>query len=181
MADCVIFVEGTSNTTNSNLCVSLGKLLGKAKRPQPDIKMANDMAGAIKKFLYEIDYNNSAYKKVLLLIDLDGPESTRAAWLARHKLTPYQNHVFFMVQEMEAWFLAQPDVLNVYYPKLQHDLAGRSPMTIAKPSSELAKRTKHSSKGTYAKVRDGALLLPMLDLAQLQADFPDVYRLVAEL
>ncbi len=181
MADCVIFAEGARNTTNGNLRASFGKLLGQAQRPMPDIKMSNDMAETIKKFLSETNNRNSSYKKVLLLIDLDGPEATRADWLATHELTQYKQHIFFMVQEMEAWFLAQPNVLDVYYPRLKHDLSGRPPMAIAKPSDELVKRTKNSSKGTYAKVRDGAQLLMKLNLLQLQADFPDVARLVAAL
>ena len=181
MANCVIFVEGARNTINGNLRTSFGKLFMQAERPNPDVNMSNDMAEAIKKFLVETNNRTSSYKKVFLLIDLDGPEATRADWLAKHKLTQYQEHVFFMVQEMEAWFLAQPAVLEVYYPRLKHDLIGRSPMAIAKPSDELAERTKNSSKGKYAKVRDGAQLLMKLDLRQLQADFPDVARLIAAL
>jgi len=182
MADCVIFIEGTSNIANGNLRVSFGKLLGQAQRPGPDIKMSNDTAGTIKKFISAINDHNSSRKRVFLLIDLDGPEETRSTWLAKHKLTQYHEQIFFMVQEMEAWFLAQSKVLGMYYPKLIHNLAGRSPMAIAKPSDELVKRTKnYPGRGTYAKVRDGAQLLQMLDLAQLQADFPDVARLVAAL
>lgn len=182
MAKCVIFAEGTSNTTNGNLRTAFGKLFGQAQRLNPEIKMSNDKSGTIKRFLSEINDPNSAYKKVLLLIDLDGPEATRSAWLAEHKLTQYQEQIFFMVQEMEAWFIAQSKVLKEYYPSRKHELLGKSATAIAKPSNELAKRTKnYPVKGTYAKVRDGAQLLIKLDLPKLQADFPDVARLIAAL
>lgn len=183
MAKCVLLIEGSSNTNNGNLRGGFGKLLRQAGRPMPKIEMLNDLAGAIKKFKQEAEKATLNTDRVLLLVDLDGPAEARDEWLAKHDLLRHREQVFCMIQEMEAWFLSQPDILHDFYrPPLPHALPKTAPARIPHPAQKLEECTKrHHLKGTYHKTGHGALLLELLNLGRLQADFPDVARLVAAL
>jgi hypothetical protein len=186
MAGCILFVEGGSNTANGNLRQGFQKLLEQEKRlhgKMPRIEMSDSTAMAVKKFKSERDNPRSIYDSSLLLVDLDGPEEIREAWLTQHDLLPHREQVFFMVQEMEAWFLSQPDALHAFYrPPLPHALPKAAPARVPHPAQALAHCTKdHRPKGTYHKTGHGAQLLELLSLTKLQADFSDVARLVAAL
>lgn len=183
MAKCVLFVEGSQNTNNGDLRNGFGKLLAQAGRPMPQIIMSDDTAGAVRKFRLEVEKTNSRFQQVLLLVDLDGPEEARETWLTAQELLSHREQVFFMVQKMEAWFLAQPDVLHEFYaPKLPHTLPGAPPARVPHPDRELVRCTRgHPKKGTYHKTAHGARLLALLRLPDLQRAFPDVARLAAAL
>lgn len=183
MAECVIFVEGSRKTDNGDLRNGFGRLLGQANlRQKPLIVMCNDTNGAIRKFQQETTKFNSAFQRVLLLVDLDGPEHTRTDWLAAKSLVSHQASIFFMVQKMEAWFLAQPDLLHEFYqPKLTHALPATAAALVPHPERVLERCTTDTRKGRYHKTGHGARLLALLRLAELQATFPDVARLMAAL
>ncbi|MDO7873534.1 DUF4276 family protein [Hymenobacter sp. ASUV-10] len=184
MARCVIFMEGSRHTDNGDLRIGFGQLLRQAGlRQQPLIVMCDDTANAIRKFEQETDKSHSAFERILLLVDLDGPSASRTAWLAAKKLTSHADHIFFMVQKMEAWFLAQPKLLADFYkPKLTHALPRTAPEQVLHPDRELEKCTKgHEKKGSYHKTKHGARLLADSHLPTLQATFPDVARLLAAL
>lgn len=184
MAACVVFVEGSRSTDNGDLRNGFGRLLRQANlRQMPLVVMCDDTHGAIRKFEQETGNPKSRFQRVLLLVDLDGPDATRTAWLSGHKLTDHADQVFFMVQKMEAWFLSQPDMLHVFYqPRLAHALPSTPPAQVVHPDRVL----KHCTgtlprKGPYHKTGHGARLLELLDLAKLKADFPDVANLLAAL
>ena len=183
MAECVIFVEGSRKTDNGDLRNGFGRLLRQANlRQMPQIIMCDDTHGAIRKFEQEKTKANSAFQRVLLLVDLDGPSATRAAWLATHDLTAHAAHIFFMVQKMEAWFLAQPAMVHEFYrPKLAHALPKAAPEQVQHPDRVLENCTIGTRKGRYHKTGHGALLLAQLQLADLQATFSDVARLLQAL
>lgn len=186
MAECILFVEGAPSVENGNLRFGFQKLLQQAdklNRRMPEIEMSRDTAGAVRKFRLEMQNPASRFQRVLLLVDLDGADDTRGAWLAQYDLTKYHEQVFFMVQKMEAWFLAQPAVLHEFYaPKMPHALPKTAPPYVSHPDRELVRCTKdHPKKGTYHKTAHGARLLAKLRLTDLQASFPDVERLIAAL
>ena len=183
MAECVIFVEGSRKTDNGDLRNGFGRLLRQANLHQmPLIVMCDDTHGAIRKFQQETAKINSAFRRVLLLVDLDGPSASRASWLATHGLTPYEARIFFMVQKMEAWFLAQPAMVHDFYrPKLAHALPKAAPEQVPHPDRVLEHCTTGTRKGRYHKTGHGALLLGNLQLADLQAAFSDVARLLEAL
>ena len=87
--------------------------------------------------------------------------------------------IFFMVQEMEAWFLSQPNVLDDFY---NHNISikiRRNPAEIENPSDKLFELTKNlPKKDPYHKVRHGVALLKLLDLNELMKTFHDVKRLI---
>lgn len=183
MAECVLFVEGSRNTDNGDLRNGFSKLLQQANlRRMPQIIMCNDTAGAIRKFQQETDNPRSRFQRILLLVDLDGPDATRTAWLAAKALTAHRDRIFFMVQKMEAWFLAQPSVVhNFYSPNLPHALPATAAGLMQHPDQVLEHCTMGTRKGRYHKTGHGARLLAQLRLPELQTVFPDVARLVAAL
>lgn len=183
MAECVIFVEGSRHTDNGDLRNGFGRLLRQANpRRMPLIVMCDDVHGAIRKFRLETAKTTSAFQRILLLVDLDGPSASRSEWLAAAGLVKQDADIFFMVQKMEAWFLAQPTVIQDFYrPKLAHALPKTAPEQVQHPDRILARCTAGSRKGTYHKTGHGALLLAQLQLADLQVTFPDVARLIAAL
>ena len=183
MADCVLFVEGSRKTDNGDLRNGFGRLLRQANpRQMPLIVMCDDTDGAIRKFQQETGNPKSAFRRVLLLVDLDGPEATRAAWLAAKKLVAHEDQVFFMVQKMEAWFLAQPGILHEFYqPRLAHALPAAAPTHVPHPDRALEYCTTGTRKGRYHKTGHGARLLALLQLPELQKAFPDVSRLLTAL
>ena len=183
MADCVLFVEGSQKTDNGDLRNGFGRLLRQANpRQMPLIVMCDDTDGAIRKFQQETANPKSAFRRVLLLVDLDGPNATRAAWLVSKKLVAHEEQVFFMVQKMEAWFLAQPAMLHEFYqPKLAHALPAAAPEHVPHPDRALEYCTTGTRKGRYHKTGHGARLLALSQLPALQKEFSDISRLLTAL
>lgn len=183
MAKCVVFIEGSRRTDNGDLRGGFGRLLQQANLPaMPQLVMCDDTDGAIRKFRLETEKPASAFERVLLLVDLDGASDTRTEWLANKGLTAQSDHIFFMVQKMEAWFLAQPAVVEAFYqPKLTHALPGTAAHLVRHPDQVLERCTTSTRKGRYHKTGHGARLLALLHLGQLQAAFPDVAALVQKL
>ncbi len=104
----------------------------------------------------------------------------RAAEIQRLSLSKYEKDIFFMVQEMEAWFISQPNILKeLWREELFAKFENKKPMQIAKPARKLYDCTKKSKrKGGYGKISDGVLLLEKLEASQLEQDFPDFKKLV---
>ena len=145
-------------------------------------------ANAFKKYAL-IDTNTS------LLIDLDGSKSIKQQRLKELEIEGSANCVFFMVQEMEAWILSQPDIIEKCYnerfmrakagvslKELEPDLFTGHPDQIKKPSaklkvllsryySEMKGRTKKKKK--YGKLKDAPFLIEHLDMSRLIETFED--------
>lgn len=91
-----------------------------------------------------------------------------------------------MVQMMEAWFLADPEALAVYYGQRfgAQALPGRGNVEqIAKADVErsLKEATRKTQKGEYHKIRHGAELLARIDPAKVRKRAPHCERLLATL
>jgi len=124
----------------------------------------------------------------LLLIDSDVPDNEKEANRIERKLEP-QEAIFFMVQEMEAWFFSQPEILDEYYGETEESIAvkiTKNPKEYTKPSNELneilkAHYPEKKRRKLYKKMRDDAELMQLLDLSKLKQDFDDVHRLITTL
>jgi hypothetical protein len=171
----VLYIEGTTDDTNGDLRQGFSHLLSqKLEGNMPRIKMADGKSQAIAKFKKPFPGDNP-----LLIIDSDQPDSYRSAFLESENLVKQSVKVFFMVQEMEAWFLSQPDILDEFYNHKISQKIRRAPMEIENPSDELIKLTKNiPKKEHYHKVRHGVELLKMLNLGHLMNNFADVNNLV---
>lgn len=148
----------------------------------PVLKMMGGKDKAIDKFreLVRVDKRN------LLLIDLDESEPS-TNFLRAKNLDKIESHIYFMIQELEAWFISQPAVLDTFYGNARNStlpskrLTNRKASEIPDPKEELKKATKGHAKGTYDEIRHGTRLLPMLDTEKLKKEFPDVDKLFLKL
>ncbi len=169
-----LIIEGGSDTRNGELRRGFYQLLSKEVEDGliPRIQMGDSKKESIKKFL-------SSKNSVSLLIDLDHKESFRMQDIDEHNLQSKQEHVFYMIQEMEAWFLSQPDLLTSFYKDIDwEDFKDTNVCEISKPSETLQERTRRSSSRKYHKIKHAVELLPQLDTKRLAVDFPDFKKLI---
>ena len=180
----ILFIEGVSDSPNGNLRQGFEKLLSKKLTGKmPKINMGGSKNRVRDQFL-----NNRLDGIPLLLVDLDANEDQRELDLEKNKLTNYRDSIFFMVQEMESWFLSQPDMLDEYYgptktnKKISDSIPKRIPADIPNPKELLKKATKDLNKGeVYHEVKHAVDLLLRLDASKLENDFPDFKRLIEQL
>lgn len=190
MVDIRIVIEGgiiphendsVATINNSEkLRESFHKLLSQIINPASFnliIEMKGGIAQAAKSFSsYAI--NN---KKTSLLIDLDGGKSTKPQKLINLHIDNFAENVFFMIQEMEAWILSQPEAIEKAYKdryfrknvsvkivEAEHKLFKVHPEEIIKPSDklkvllgkyyiEMKGNVKKNKK--YGKLKDAPLLI----------------------
>ena len=174
----MLFIEGTSDTSNGVLSQGFYKLLKKKlEGKMPKINMADGKNQAIKKFK-----NNKVSKKGYLLIDLDTVEQNKESEITNNSLTTYKEYSFFMIQEMESWFLSQPTILDHFYGKrISNSIPSKHAKDIPDPATFLERITKDTQKGKYHKVNHGTALLELLDATKLTADFDDFADLVKKI
>ncbi len=87
-----------------------------------------------------------------------------------------------MIQEMEAWFISQPQILDKYYQtNLSSKLPKTSPKSINKPVLLLENLTKNTKKGKYHKIKHGTALLEMLNANTLQQSFSEFKEMVQQI
>ena len=189
-----LFIEGTTNDTNGDLAMGFTTLFKqKLDKKMPQIIMADGKGTTIDKFkntIYPVRPNEEIDR--FLLVDLDGQEDIRSRDIQNNDLTNYvyktpeekekKQRCFFMIQEMETWFISQAEtVLDVHYKtSVSVKLAKKSPIQFNNPDEELDRHLKPLGK-QYHKVKDGVRMLKLLNLDKLMKDFPDVKNLVEEL
>ncbi|MFQ3597761.1 MAG: DUF4276 family protein [Chloroherpetonaceae bacterium] len=178
MVEVKLFIEGTNDNKNGDLRKGFGSLLEKIlKGRMPRIIMGDDRKQTIKKFLNETDA-----ERKLLLIDLDAPKEKRESVLTELNIQSEQESVFFMVQETEAWFCSQPEILDeVFGEEISKKVPKRDPQDIPNPDEKLQEWTRQSPKGKYHKVKHAVELLQKLNAQKLQDSFPDVKNLFSTL
>jgi hypothetical protein len=170
-----LFIEGAKDTANGDLREGFRKLLEqKHCSKMPTISMGEGKSQTIRKFI------NSKGSK--LLCDLDTDEGQTEKDLISYQIIDYRDDVFYMIQEMEAWFISQPEVLDDFYSeRISGKLAKKAANLFSEPDKELQRITKNTKRGTYHKVRHGSMLLRKLNAHKLYDDFPDFKRLVDSL
>lgn len=168
-----VFIEGSANDKNGNLRQGFGMLFEqRIKKRTFKIVLGDDKHATIRKFK-----GDKLSGKKVILIDLDAGEETRDEQIKKLGLDKAQT--FFMIQELEAWFISQSEILDSYYnvdikSKVQH----KDPKKIQNPGDLLAQLTKNTKKGEYHKVRHATDLLKKLSLATLERSFEDVKKFV---
>jgi hypothetical protein len=171
----VLYIEGTTDDTNGDLRQGFHSLFfQKLEGNMPRIRMMDSQSQAMAKFKKPLLNDDP-----LLIIDLDKPETHKVTFLNNENLKQQSEKVFFMLQEMEAWFLSQPDILDNFYKHKISSKIKRKPSEIENPSDELIKLTKNiPKKEHYHKVRHGVELLKLLNLNDLMKEFSDVKNLI---
>lgn len=147
----------------------------------------------------------SSGQPYILLVDLDAPLSEKQKRLADNYPDPaHHPNIFFMVQEMEAWFFAQPQRVDDHFQdegaRLKEDavtfaakdaLKGKHPEALKKPGDQLCtvvrqvyERPKRGDKPKpvhYAKGKDAPGILMRLSLPELITTFSEVKALTERL
>lgn len=174
----ILIIEGTKDTRNGIIRQGFNKLLAqKLSGNMPRIVMGEGKNQAINKFK---NFPNGRIPH--LLIDLDGKEETKSSDLEVNNLTKNKNTVFYMIQEMEAWFLSQSGILDSYYStNISQKIPSRSAKDIPNPSGFLYKLTESTKKGKYHKVKHAVDLLLLLNADKLMTDFEDFNNLIETL
>ena len=172
-----LFIEGTLDTTNGDLRQGFNKLLAQELETQmPRIIMGGNTKATLKKYR-----NPNLNCKNFALIDLDCMESEKPTVLISHELNE-SDQVYFMIQEMETWFLSQPSILDAFYgEQISHKIPKKDVKLINSPDEFLQNLTKATRKGKYHKVNHGVALLNLLNAKTLINDFNDFSGLIENL
>jgi hypothetical protein len=172
-----VFIEGSTDDTNGNLRIAFSELFKKLLAGNmPRIVMGNDTRQTLDKFI-----NEKGADRKYALIDLDKPESEKEKVIEELAIKNYRDNVFFMIQEMEAWFISQPNILDDFYStEISKKIPKKLATEIAHPDEELQKWTK-DTKEKYHKIKHGVELLQKLDARKLCEDFEDFEQLIKKL
>jgi Domain of unknown function (DUF4276) len=97
-----------------------------------------------------------------------------------------KDSVFWMVQLMEAWFLADPDALDHFYGDgFRRNALRQNPQVEQIPKADVLKclndATRETQKGRYHKTRHAPKILEWLDRTKVRAAAPNCERLFREL
>ncbi len=174
----LLFIEGTADRSNGILRQGFHKLLKQLLAGKmPRIIMGNGKTQVITKFK-----KNTLSPFSYLLIDLDADEKQKQQALVNYELKENEAVVFFMIQEMEAWFISQPQILDKYYKTpISAKLPNTNPKKIANPVAVLEKVTRDTQKGKYHKVKHGTALLELLDAHLLKNSFNEFNQLITRI
>lgn len=178
MVKTILFIEGTKDTTNGSLRQGFNKLLSqKLGRNLPKIIMGDSAVETKRAFL-----KNELSKSGFLLIDLDDYESEKEKKLKKYNLENHKDSVFFMIQEMEAWFLSQPDIINRFYKtNIFTKKVKKNHKTIENPDIYLQKLTNNIKRKKYHKVKHGVKLLTLLNADKLEKSSSEFKTLIEKL
>jgi hypothetical protein len=184
VAKNILFIEGEPNTPNGDLRQGFSKLLEKKlKGKLPKMILGGGKSQTVDKF----KNNRLGGTKVLLLIDLDKSETEIELDLKEYGLLEQRENVFYMVQEMECWFLSQPEILDKFYgldnnkKKVSDKIPKRKSIEFSNPDEKLKEYTKNTKKGEYHKIKHAVELLKLLDSTKLESDFEEFKRLIKRL
>jgi hypothetical protein len=178
-----LIIEGESDTKVASLREGFAKLLSQVcSGRNPRIVMGEGKTQSIDMFLNTKQYTTP---NSMLLVDLDGPAENKEKDIIENKLSAYSDRLYYMIQEMESWFLSQPEIINEYYQtNLASKFATKNINRISEPDKvimNIASKANHKTRKTYHKVKDGAGLLLKLDARKLRKEFTDFDQLVTKI
>lgn len=116
----------------------------------------------------------------VLLIDSEGPDTGR---LFETICQPQQisesarDEVFWMVECMESWFLADIDALSRYYRRDLADALRGNPNVEEIPKRDVMARLKAATDGRYHKTKDAPHLLKGIRPQRVRQAAPNCRRL----
>ena len=120
----------------------------------------------------------------VLLLDSDGPIDGPLANLCHSKkLDPsHEGSVFWMVEVMESWFLADTAALKAYYgDSFRENTVKGNPevekILKADVYSRLKRATKDTKRGEYHKTKHAPALLAAIDVSLVRAAAPNCERM----
>ncbi|MEO8147081.1 MAG: DUF4276 family protein [Bacteroidia bacterium] len=206
MVKLIVYIEGPPEVPGADSSVlfreGFNRLLSQ-KFPNQDFNLVIQSIGSVtqtKIYLKKIIDENI---EGVLLIDLETSKSNKD-----EKLNNYSpldtSRIYFMIQEMEAWILSQPEKIEIYGEQENYKrknpiaiaenalLKNKHPEDIEKPSEKLNTilsqtfeiiKERHGKQKKapkrYKKTYDGPNLIAILDLDNLESTFEDVKSMVS--
>lgn len=163
------------------------------KDQMPKVVACGSRSDAYSRFCTALSQSDSG-DSPLLLVDSEGPiavtpwkhVSQRVGDGWKQPKGASDNHLHFMVQMMEAWFLADVDALKKYFdPKFQENkLPKNKPLgSISKGdiASSLKAAIQDCPSATYKKGRDSFEILGKLDPKLVEQASPHAKRFLDQL
>lgn len=138
-------------------------------------------AAAIQDFKDALRKPGNAW--MVLLIDSDAPDDGKLfARRCEGLEKPLEDSVFWMVQMMESWFLADPEALKRFYGQgFQESALRGDPQVEQIPKADIYSRleraTKETAKGKYHKTRHAPQLLRFIDSQRVRQSAPNCERM----
>jgi hypothetical protein len=105
---------------------------------------------------------------------LDWEESTEAQLRKQGLQGCDPDSIFWMVQIMESWFLADVDALKALFGG---SLSKGNPNVEEIPKADVLERLRKAANGEYHKVKHGAKLLALIDPARVRKAAPHCDRM----
>ena len=103
----------------------------------------------------------------------------------RRLRTPERKHAHWMIQAMEAWFLADREAIRRYYGQQLRERglpgAGSTVEDIGNPASALRTATRDTRKGRYHKTQHAPELLESVNVGKVRSNAPACERLFTTL
>lgn len=187
-----IYVEGGGNIDRTlRACrIGFGRYFEQIARDRrkPRVIACGDAASAFRDFCKGI--GDSQYDAVLLLVDSEEPLAPQhttwqhltaiAQW--RKPAGAADDSAYLMVQCMEAWFLADREVLKQFYGNNFNETAlpGQRQVELIRKAdvlSSLKNASRRSSKGPYHKTKHGFEILARLRPTSVAAGSAEARRL----
>lgn len=193
MVKITIFVEGGGDTRLQQGCCRKGfrEFFNKlAIKSALTIIACGSRKNAYDSFCIGLK-NNKNNEYCLLLVDSEAPVNSPSVW--QHVLLregdkwqkpdkATEDHLHFMVECMEVWFIADKQALVTYYGKdfKQNALPKNTTIeTISKSDlyDGLNKATKDTTKGSYSKGRHSFEILSKIDANKVIENSPHAKKL----
>ena len=143
---------------------------------------------AFRRFRDAVNHGDSTI--VVLLVDAEGPvnRAPRSHLQSRDRWDmgfADEDTVHLMVQVMETWILADPDVLSTYYGgDFNSEILPGENLEMV-PKKEVARvlnqATYRTRRGRYHKIRHASDLLKQIDVGRVKARCPHCARLFDKL
>ncbi|MGE0086785.1 MAG: DUF4276 family protein [Desulfococcaceae bacterium] len=211
MVDITIYVEGGVESENPAVLTvdnsaifreNFHKLFSQ-KLSHAEFNLRIEPFGSVTKAKKMLERTETQNINAVLLIDLDAPKEERNERLGYY--APLDTtKIFFMIQEMEAWILSQPDKIEEFGKNeglirkrdnedisLNSLIKNKHPEQIQKPGEKLdtilrqyfdiVKTRQGKERKTakrYSKAKDGPKLIGLLELQILMNCFDEAERLV---
>lgn len=111
----------------------------------------------------------------VLLLDSEDPEEFELRKKNLKGCDP--ESIFWMVQIMESWFLADLQALRAVFKSLNESAVRGNPNVEEIPKADVLARLDKAANGEYHKVKHGTKLLGLIDPVKVRKAAPDCDRL----
>jgi hypothetical protein len=157
-----------------------------------DLIHGNGGSETIKDFMNAVETHPDAFN--ILLIDSDKPDNgklipslkSRSEWNSQIASDVSDDQIHFMVQVMEAWFLADRNALKAFYGgAFAENQLPSDPMVERVSKNDVTTGLRNATRGTqkmaYHKTNHAPALLGRIDAAKVRLAAPSCDRLLKAL